>query len=112
MNELQAFYILAFDTSTPKGKCSVLCPNEAEGEVLLAEDIRISKTLLPQVEQLLNSRNIDTNIIQAIGVSIGPGTFTGLRVWTLLCERTFIGFGLSIVRFFIFRNHGDGRTVE
>ena len=99
MNEPQAFYVLAFDTSTPKGKCSVLCPNEAEGEVLLSEDIRISKTLLPQVEQLLISRNIDTNIIQAIGVSIGPGTFTGLRVGLSCAKGLSLGLGCPLYGF-------------
>lgn len=99
MNEPQAFYILAFDTSTPKGKCSVLCPNEAEGEVLLSEDIRISKTLLPQVEQLLISRNIDTNMIQAIGVSIGPGTFTGLRVGLSCAKGLSLGLGCPLYGF-------------
>ena len=99
MNKPQAFYVLAFDTSTPKGKCSALCPNEAEGEVLLSEDIRISKTLLPQVEQLLISRNIDTNMIQAIGVSIGPGTFTGLRVGLSCAKGLSLGLGCPLYGF-------------
>ena len=99
MDETKTSYILAFDTSIPKGKCAVLCPNGNEEEVLLFEEFRISKTLLPQVEQLLNSRNIDTNMIQAIGVSVGPGAFTGLRVGLSCAKGLSLGLGCPLYGF-------------
>ena len=99
MDETKTSYILAFDTSIPKGKCAVLCPNGNEEEVLLSEEIRISKTLLPQVEQLLNSRNIDKNMIQAIGVSVGPGAFTGLRVGLSCAKGLSLGLGCPLYGF-------------
>lgn len=99
MDKTKPSYILAFDTSIPKGKCSLLCPNGTEEEVLLSEEIRISKTLLPQVEQLLDSRNIDTKMIQAIGVSIGPGTFTGLRVGLSCAKGLSFGWGCPLYGF-------------
>lgn len=96
----EARYILALDTSIPKGRCSLLCvTGAAEEEALLSEEVRISKTLLPQVEQLLGSRNICADMIQAIGVSIGPGTFTGLRVG-LSCAKGFsLGWGCPLYGF-------------
>jgi len=93
-------YILALDTSTPKGKCSLLCSTETtEEEALLSGDVRISRTLLPQVEQLLNSRNIRDDMIQAIGVSIGPGTFTGLRVGLSCAKGLSLGWGCPLYGF-------------
>ena len=93
-------YILALDTSTPKGRCSFLCSTETtEQEALLSGDVRISKTLLPQVEQLLSSRNIRADMIQAIGVSIGPGTFTGLRVGLSCAKGLSLGWGCPLYGF-------------
>ena len=93
-------YILALDTSTPKGRCSFLGSTEtAEEEALLSGEVRISKTLLPQVEQLLSSRNISADMIQAIGVSIGPGTFTGLRVGLSCAKGLSLGWGCPLYGF-------------
>ena len=99
MDEPKTPYILAFDTSISKGKCSVLCSTGAAEEVLLSEESRISRTLLPQVEQLLDSRNIAANMIQAIGVSIGPGTFTGLRVGLSCAKGLSLGLGCPLYGF-------------
>ncbi len=99
MDEPQTSWILAFDTSIPKGRCAVLCATGTAEEALLPEETRISNTLLPQVEQLLNSRNIRTNMIQAIGVSIGPGTFTGLRVGLSCAKGLSLGLGCPLYGF-------------
>ncbi len=90
----QTSYIMSFDTSTPSGKCALLSATGNAEEALLTEEIRISKTLLPQIAALLNSKNISPGTIQAIGVSIGPGTFTGLRVG-LSCAK---GLSLGLKR--------------
>ena len=93
-------YILAFDTSTPNGRCSFLgSTGTTEEETLLSGDVRISKTLLPQVEQLLSSRNLRADMIQAIGVSIGPGTFTGLRVGLSCAKGLSLGWGCPLYGF-------------
>lgn len=93
-------YILAFDTSTSKGKCSLLCTTGTlEEEVLLSEEVRISKTLLPRVEQLLQSRNIHAHRVQAIGVSVGPGTFTGLRVGLSCAKGLSLGLACPLFGF-------------
>ena len=114
-------YILAFDTSTPKGKCSLLSSTgTAEEETPLSGEVRISKTLLPQVEHLLGSRNIRADKIQAIGVSIGPGTFTGLRVGLACAKGLSMGWGCPLYGFSsleiiamaaLFNEMRDGRSL-
>ena len=96
----ESSYILAFDTSTSNGRCSLLCSTDTAGEeALLSEEIRISKTLLPHVDQLLDSRNVHPGMIQAIGVSIGPGTFTGLRVGLSCAKGLSLGLGCPLYGF-------------
>ena len=93
-------YILAVDTSTTRGRCSLFCSTgTTEEEALLSDEVRISKALLPQVEQLLHTRNIRVNMIQAIGVSIGPGTFTGLRVGLACAKGLSLGWDCPLYGF-------------
>lgn len=56
---------------------------------------RASTGLLPEIQSLLKAANCQPTDINAIGVSLGPGSFTGLRMgvstaktlaWALNCE--------------------------
>ena len=56
---------------------------------------RTSTGLLPEIQRLLKAANCQPTDIDAIGVSLGPGSFTGLRMgvstaktlaWALDCE--------------------------
>jgi len=56
-----------------------------EGEALLAEYTlnhkkTHSQTLLPMIDQLFAMAEIDKNGLDAIAVSMGPGSYTGLRI--------------------------------
>jgi tRNA threonylcarbamoyladenosine biosynthesis protein TsaB len=56
-----------------------------QGETLLAEistfDERVhSERLLPAVDQLLRIADLSLDQVEAFAVSIGPGSFTGLRI--------------------------------
>lgn len=94
--------ILALDTSTPRGKCALLSCAEGAGEAgeaSLPEDIRISRTLLPQVEELLEAHGVPARMIRAVGVSVGPGTFTGLRVGLSFAQGLALGLGRPLYGF-------------
>jgi len=72
--------ILALDTATAKGSLALV-----DGERLLAESsLEVPGTylcrLLPGVESLLAAAGHRPAELQAIGVSVGPGNFTGLRI--------------------------------
>lgn len=71
---------LAIDTATKV--CAVgLC---REGQVLAEYRIDMGMThsegLMPQLEQLLKRTGITKNEIELLAVSMGPGSFTGLRI--------------------------------
>ena len=77
---------LAIDTATKV--CSVaLC---RDGEITAEYNITLGMThsegLLPQLEQLLERTNTKKQDIDLIAVSMGPGSFTGLRIGLATAE--------------------------
>lgn len=77
---------LALDTATKV--CTVaLC---RDGEILGEYNINVGMThsegLLPQIEQLLQRTGIDKRSIELLAVSMGPGSFTGLRIGLATAE--------------------------
>jgi tRNA threonylcarbamoyladenosine biosynthesis protein TsaB len=78
--------ILAIDTSTPVGSIAIV-----EGALLKAQHIlNISAThnqrLLPGIDRILRDADWTVNDLDGLAVSLGPGSFTGLRI------------GLSVVK--------------
>lgn len=71
---------LAIDTATKV--CSVALVRD--GDLLASYDVNAGMThsegLIPQIEQMLQRSRIEKNEIDRIAVSVGPGSFTGLRI--------------------------------
>ena len=72
--------ILGIETAT--GVCSVCVMENSE---LIAEYMtNITKThsqrLMPMIEQMLDNSELEPKDIGAIAVSVGPGSFTGVRI--------------------------------
>src|SRR5574344_3073149 len=77
---------LALDTATRV--CSVALVREQE--ILAAYDVTMglthSESLLPQIDQLFSRTGLAKTDIEKIAVSIGPGSFTGLRIGLAAAE--------------------------
>ncbi|MDO4177776.1 MAG: tRNA (adenosine(37)-N6)-threonylcarbamoyltransferase complex dimerization subunit type 1 TsaB [Phascolarctobacterium sp.] len=77
---------LAIDTATKV--CTIALARD--GEILAAYDVNVGMThsegLLPQIEQLINRTNIEKKSIDLLAVSMGPGSFTGLRIGLATAE--------------------------
>lgn len=72
--------LLALDTSTPQIGIALY-----DGARIMAEHLWVSKTrhtveLAPAVAQMLAQTGTDISQVAAVGVAIGPGSFTSLRV--------------------------------
>lgn len=72
--------LLALDTSTPQIGIALY-----DGARIVAEHLWVSKTrhtveLAPAVAQMLAQTETDISQVAAVGVAIGPGSFTSLRV--------------------------------
>jgi len=73
--------ILALETATIAGSVAIIDDNKGLiGEVRVDVKAAHSERLMPSVEWLLNASGLSINDIDAFAVSIGPGSFTGLRI--------------------------------
>lgn len=72
--------ILALECSAGPASCAV-----CEGGRILAQDftnlpLTHSQTLMPMVKEMLEKANLGINDIDALAISNGPGSFTGIRI--------------------------------
>lgn len=73
-------WLLALESSTENGGAALLADGEVRDEIPLDEGLRHGRDLLPAAKDLLVRHNLAPGDIWAIGVSIGPGSYTGTRV--------------------------------
>lgn len=72
--------ILGLDTSTLMTTCAVMDNENLIGEFSLALDMSHSEALVPMIKSLLDNLNLKVNDMDGFAISIGPGSFTGLRI--------------------------------
>ncbi len=88
--------ILAVDTSTEA--CSVALQIGDKTIAKFADEPRShSRSLMPMVQQVLAEADIRVNQLDAIGVSIGPGSFTGLRIGFAAVQGMAYGADIPVV---------------
>src|SRR3989338_8997793 len=89
--------VFGIDTSTNHGSVAI-----AEGGSLLSESFlplnsSYSKTLINSLDDLLKKCKLGINDIDGFAVSIGPGSFTGLRIGLSTCKGFNLATGKPIV---------------
>lgn len=72
--------ILGIDTSTMAANVAVLEDDKLICEYTVNTKKTHSQKLMPMIENMLNLSDIDVTEIDAIGICVGPGSFTGLRI--------------------------------
>jgi tRNA threonylcarbamoyladenosine biosynthesis protein TsaB len=72
--------ILALDTATLVSSVALALPDKLVAELSVQTKKTHSELLMPHIEQILSTAGIVKTQINAIAVSIGPGSFTGLRI--------------------------------
>jgi len=88
--------ILAFETSGETGGVA-LYRERLLGEVLLSGSITYSRRLLPAVEFLLRQLDLSLREVEILAVSIGPGSFTGLRIGLATVKGLSLALGCRVV---------------
>lgn len=87
--------VLGIETSGRSGSIAIVRDQVVLGETeLSATGRRHARTLVPEIGSLLEELNLQMSQLDGIAVSIGPGSFTGLRVG-IVCAKT-LAYALKI----------------
>jgi tRNA threonylcarbamoyladenosine biosynthesis protein TsaB len=89
--------VLALETATITGGAAILKDNALIGELRMNVEVTHSERLLPGVDRLLTQCGIKLEDVDLIAVSIGPGSFTGLRVGLSMAKGLSFAAGKPIV---------------
>ncbi len=71
---------MAFETSSPRGSVAFLDNEKALSDEIFLSERSHSEQLLPTVDSLLKKNNISLSDIDFFAVTVGPGSFTGIRI--------------------------------
>ena len=72
--------ILAIDTSCSVATAAVSEDDKLLGEYTVNHKMTHSQTIMPMIDTLLESLEMDIADIDLFAVAVGPGSFTGLRI--------------------------------
>ena len=72
--------ILGIDTSTMAANVAVLEDDKLICEYTINTKKTHSQKLMPMIENMLKLSDLEVKDIDAIGICVGPGSFTGLRI--------------------------------
>lgn len=72
--------LLAIDSSSIAGSVAYIKEDKLIGEYYLCDKLTHSQTIMPMLEHLTKLIKFDLKTLDAIAVTSGPGSFTGLRI--------------------------------
>lgn len=89
--------ILSFDTSAAHVAAALLC-----GDQLLAREVEEmsrgqAERLMPLIDEVLTAGGKQLPELNAIGVGVGPGNFTGIRISVSAARGLALGLGIPAV---------------
>ena len=86
--------VLAIETSSRVSSVAIADENKLLAEITSESRLTHSKTLIPHIEEVLRLANKKRNDIDSVAVSLGPGSFTGLRIGIAAAKA--ISYALSV----------------
>lgn len=84
--------ILAIETSGPLASVAMIKDGEIQGMKVGEFKVTHSETLMPMIDELVKDSGIALEKLDAIAVSGGPGSFTGLRIGSATAK----GLGMAL----------------
>jgi tRNA threonylcarbamoyladenosine biosynthesis protein TsaB len=88
--------ILAVETSTMAGSVALLDGVRVVGQSVLNVALTHSERLMAMVDRLLHDCDWEIERLDGLAVSIGPGSFTGLRVGVATIKGLALALGLPV----------------
>ncbi|MCC7202913.1 MAG: tRNA (adenosine(37)-N6)-threonylcarbamoyltransferase complex dimerization subunit type 1 TsaB [Nitrospirae bacterium] len=89
--------VLGIDTSTMMGSVGIIDDNRPLGQISLNVETTHSERLMDAVAGLMESVRISLEHIDCLAISIGPGSFTGLRIGLGTAKGLGMATGKSVV---------------
>ena len=86
--------ILAFDGTAKCASCAVLRDGTCLGEYNIDNGLTQSELLLPMAESLMKSLKLNFSDVDLYATSVGPGSFTGVRIGAALVKG--LAFGRNV----------------
>lgn len=72
--------ILSVDTSTQNACAAVMNDHGIVAEYTISNKKTHSQNIMPMIDDMLKKANISMDMIDLFAVTVGPGSFTGLRI--------------------------------
>ena len=89
--------ILSIDTSTSSLSVCISQDDDIIGEINLNNGLVHSTTLMPAIENLFTMLNFDKSKLSHIAVSVGPGSFTGIRIGVATANAFSLALGIPVI---------------
>lgn len=89
--------ILAIDTSTQVSSVAVMTEKRLQAEITMQARLTHSETLMPHIESALRMASVQRADLEGIAISIGPGSFTGLRIGLAAAKTMAYALSLPLV---------------
>ncbi|TAE60526.1 MAG: tRNA (adenosine(37)-N6)-threonylcarbamoyltransferase complex dimerization subunit type 1 TsaB, partial [Bacteroidetes bacterium] len=93
----QAPLLLAIETATEVASVAVFSGEKLLGEIRIHQEKVHARLLLPMIQSLLRDLTIDRHALSAIGISSGPGSYTGLRVGVSAAKGLCLALGKPLI---------------
>src|SRR5262245_30256569 len=90
-------HVLALETSTLAGSVALLDDDRVVGETMLNISLTHSERLMAMVDRLLQDSGVRLDHLGGLAVSVGPGSFTGLRVGIATAKGLALALHLPVV---------------
>lgn len=91
--------LLIIDTSTTTNSVALTVDGRLVAEYLVNPDRPHSSSLMSGLDQVMTSAAVSVHSLDAIGVTLGPGSFTGLRVGIASAKGLALAIGKPVVAF-------------
>ncbi len=72
--------ILGIDTTATAASAALVQNGEILGELNIRIGLQHSRTLMPMIQSLCSCCNVSMNQVERLAVTVGPGSFTGVRI--------------------------------
>lgn len=97
MKKLHKPVILAMETATIFGSIALVAGNKCLAEFSLQTGETHSRRLLAGVDWVLRETGLNWSMIDAVAVSLGPGSFTGLRIGLATAKGLAMAAGVKLI---------------